>query len=96
VVDEAAAATGYSRSSPVERPAAADTVATARAPLPGKIVEILVGAGDTVERGQTLGVLEAMKMQNAVCATRAGRVRAVHVNVGDEVTHGQALFEIEP
>lgn len=52
--------------------------------------------GDAVEQGQRLGVLEAMKMQNAICATRGGRVRAVRVSVGDQVADGQALFEIEP
>jgi KipI family sensor histidine kinase inhibitor len=68
--------------------------ATARAPLPGKIIEVAVGPGDEVTRGQKLCVLEAMKMHNPVCATRAGRVAAVHVAPGDEVAGGQSLVEI--
>ncbi len=66
-----------------------------RAPLPGKIVEVAVREGDAVERGQKVCVLEAMKMQNAIGATRSGRVRAVRVAAGDQVAHNQPLIEIE-
>jgi KipI family sensor histidine kinase inhibitor len=69
--------------------------ATARAPLPGKIIEVAVGPGDEVTRGQKLCVLEAMKMHNPVCAVCAGRVAAVHVAPGDEVAGGQVLIEID-
>ncbi len=67
---------------------------TIRAPLPGRIGQVLVQAGDRVERGQKLCVLEAMKMHNPVCATRAARVAAVRVADGAQVTHGQVLFEL--
>ncbi len=66
-----------------------------RAPLPGKIVHVAVREGDVVERGQPLCALEAMKMQNALVASHAGRVTAVRVAAGDQVAHGQALVEIE-
>jgi biotin carboxyl carrier protein len=46
-----------------------------------------------VEYGQDLLTLEAMKMKNAIRATRAGTIAAVHVNVGDQVQHGQVLLE---
>ena len=94
--DELAAAGIASRRADPERPAVGPDAAAVRAPLPGWIVEVGVAAGDTVARGQRLCLLEAMKMQNPVCATRAGRIGSVRVRAGDQVTHGQVLFEIEP
>ncbi len=94
LLDHAASFGVASRPSPVTRNVG-PAPAAVTAPLPGRIVEIDASAGDNVERGQRLCVLEAMKMQNPVCATRTGRVTAVHVCVGDQVTHAQVLFEIE-
>ncbi|MGE5359224.1 MAG: 5-oxoprolinase subunit PxpB [Bacteroidales bacterium] len=67
----------------------------AKAPLPGKVIEIVVQAGDPVVRGQTLCVLEAMKMHNAIAAPRTGRIAAIHVKVGDPVSDGDVLVVIE-
>ena len=64
-----------------------------RAPIPGLITAIFVVAGSTVEIGQELLKLEAMKMNNSICANRSGVVRAVHVSVGQAVKLNQVLLE---
>jgi len=66
-----------------------------RAPMPGKVVELSVGVGDAVSRGDTLGALEAMKLRTALTAPCDGTVTAVGCAVGDQVTGGQVLDEIE-
>jgi glutaconyl-CoA/methylmalonyl-CoA decarboxylase subunit gamma len=63
------------------------------APIPGVIISINVKPGDTVEHGTTLCVLEAMKMKNAIRATRAGKIGAVQISVGETVRHNQVLIE---
>jgi biotin carboxyl carrier protein len=68
---------------------------TLAAPMPGKVVAILVEAGGEVERGQGVLVVEAMKMQNEVKAPKAGVVAEVRVSVGDTVNAGQALAVID-
>lgn len=65
---------------------------TVTAPLPGVIVAIMVKPGETVSRGDELCTLEAMKMKNAIRSTREGTIKAVEVNVGDQVGHGQVLM----
>jgi biotin carboxyl carrier protein len=63
--------------------------------IPGVIREVHVGPGDAVQRGQSLLILEAMKMQNDLAAPRAATVRAVHAVPGDTVFKGQILIEFE-
>jgi len=65
-----------------------------RAPSPG--APAFVDVGDTVEPGQTLCILEAMKLFNELKAEVAGRVRSIHVENAQPVEYGQLLFEIEP
>ena len=65
------------------------------APIPGKVVAVKVAEGDAVEPGQSLVVLEAMKMENELAAEQAGSVTAIHVADGDTVDGGQVLVEIE-
>jgi biotin carboxyl carrier protein len=65
------------------------------APMPGKIVKVLVTPGDAVEPRQGLVVIEAMKMENELRATRGGRVKDVHVAEGDLVESGRLLTVIE-
>ncbi len=65
------------------------------AQMPGQVREVLVAAGDTVERGQTLLLLEAMKMEIRITAPAAGRVKRVLVQPGAVVDRGQRLLEID-
>jgi propionyl-CoA carboxylase alpha chain len=61
------------------------------APMPGKVVKVLVTEGQPVEAGAPLVVLEAMKMEHTVRASAAGVVRAIHVAVGDQVDTDRVL-----
>ena len=65
-----------------------------RAPMPGRIVRVLVAEGQAVEAGQGLVVMEAMKMENELKATGAGTVAAVRVEPGDRVEKGATLVEM--
>jgi 3-methylcrotonyl-CoA carboxylase alpha subunit len=66
-----------------------------RAPLPGKIIDLRVKAGDTVSRGQPLLVLEAMKMEHTLAAPADGTVKSVRYAVGEQVPEGAELVEFE-
>ncbi|OZI68475.1 acetyl/propionyl/methylcrotonyl-CoA carboxylase subunit alpha [Bordetella genomosp. 1] len=66
------------------------------APMPGKIIAVSVKAGDTVEKGQALLVMEAMKMEHTIAAPAAGRVESVNYAVGDQVAEGVALIALAP
>ena len=65
-------------------------------PLPGRVVELRVEAGDAVERGDVLAVVEGMKMQHAIRAGRAGRIANVLARAGELVDADAVLFDIEP
>ncbi len=65
------------------------------AQMPGQVMAVDVSVGDAVEAGQTLVVLEAMKMEIRVSASTAGTVSAVHVSMGDVVERGQVLVTVE-
>ena len=67
---------------------------TVKAPLPGKITHVAVRAGDPVTPGQSLVVIEAMKMENELKATAAGTVRDVRVTAGQPVNAGDVLVVI--
>ncbi|MBI1355428.1 MAG: biotin/lipoyl-binding protein [Acidobacteria bacterium] len=66
-----------------------------RAPMPGKIVRVLVAPGDAVEAGAGVIVVEAMKMQNEIKAASDGRVSEVRVQAGDPVSAGQILAVLD-
>ncbi|HVN75891.1 MAG TPA: biotin/lipoyl-containing protein [Thermoanaerobaculaceae bacterium] len=66
-----------------------------RAPIPGRVVSIGVREGQEVKAGQALVVLEAMKMENQICAEGAGRVERVAVEAGATVESGQILVVIQ-
>jgi biotin carboxyl carrier protein len=68
---------------------------TVRSPMPGKILQVLVTEGAEIEAGQTLILLEAMKMENSLTTEGAARVKKVHVSPGDLVELGQVLVELE-
>ena len=65
------------------------------APMPGLIVRVLVGPGDAVQEGQGLVVMEAMKMENELRSSGAGRVTRVAVTPGAAVEKGAILIELE-
>jgi biotin carboxyl carrier protein len=65
------------------------------APMPGRIVRVLVKAGDTVAAGQALVVVEAMKMENELKSPKAGRVKEVSVAEGTSIEAGRLLVVVE-
>lgn len=84
----------------IESPKAAEEktpagVSAVKAPLPGTIVDIKVQVGDAVKKGQTVIVLEAMKMENNIDAESDGTVTEVRVTKGDTVMEGTILVTIE-
>lgn len=88
-----AAAAPVAAAPKAEKPAAA-AGAKIKAPLPGTITEMKVKVGDTVKNGDTVVVLEAMKMQNNIEAECGGTVTSVLVNPGDTVMEGDTLITI--
>ena len=77
-------------------PAAAPVSGNAiKTPLPGVIIDVKVNVGDTVKKGDTVVVLEAMKMENNINADRDGKVVAIQVAKGDTVADGAALIVLE-
>jgi len=69
-------------------------VGAVKAPMPGKVLAVPVSTGDAVTKGQTLAVLEAMKMEHALTAPRDGVVEAVTVEAGDQVGDGDVLVTL--
>ncbi len=65
-----------------------------RAPMPGTMIEVLVAVGDDVEAGQTLAVMEAMKMEHLLTAPNAGVITAVHTSAGASVDEDSVLIEL--
>ncbi len=63
--------------------------------MPGKIIRILIKKGDTVAAGDVVCILEAMKMENELKAPRAGVIKTLHVQPGQDVERGAVLAEIE-
>lgn len=64
------------------------------APMPGKVVRVLVAEREAVEAGQGLVVVEAMKMQNEIPSPKAGVIEKVLVREGDKVDHGETLLVV--
>jgi len=77
-----------------DRRAAGAAPVTVRSPIPGRLIKLLVKAGDAVSVGQTMVVLEAMKMENELGAPRAGRVAEVRCTEGAAVEAGQDLVVV--
>ncbi|MBN1300586.1 MAG: biotin/lipoyl-binding protein [Melioribacteraceae bacterium] len=76
------------------KPTARTGAGAVKAPLPGVILEIKVKQGDIVETGDTLLIMEAMKMENNIKADKSGTITAVNVSNGDSVLEGDILVEI--
>jgi len=66
-----------------------------KALIPGVVAEIGTQAGNAVKKGDTLMILEAMKMLNRIKAPQDGTIKAINVAAGEKVTKGQVLIEIE-
>jgi biotin carboxyl carrier protein len=79
------------------RPSASQSAGTGdlTAPLPGTVVDVFVKAGDEVEAGKVVLIIEAMKMKNSIRSTRAGKVAEILVSAGQTVAHKQALVKFE-
>ena len=76
-------------------PAAPAGAKTVTAPLPGTITKVTVKVGDTVNAGDTVLIMEAMKMENNITAEFGGKVKAILVDTGAQVQSGQALVELD-
>jgi biotin carboxyl carrier protein len=90
-----AAAAASDDSAPAADKAAVNKANAVKAPLPGVITDILVAEGDEVKAGDTLLVLEAMKMANNIEAEKDGKVTAICVQPGQSVMEDDALVVIE-
>ena len=95
VVRPAAATTESSEASAATDKAAVNKANAIKAPLPGVITDIKVNVGDEVQAGDTVIVLEAMKMANNLQAEKAGKVTAICVKIGESVMEDDALVVIE-
>ena len=99
-VEEVAAGAAPAAAAPVAAPKAAAPKAAApqaaggvsvTAPMPGNILDVKVAVGQKVTAGQTLLVLEAMKMENEIVAPQDGTVASINCNKGDVVNSGDVL-----
>ena len=68
---------------------------TVKAPMPGSILRFTVKPGNTVTKGQTVVILEAMKMENNIMANKDGQVKAIHVTVGQTVVQDDKLVDLQ-
>ena len=89
------APTAAADDAPAANKAAVNKANAVKAPLPGVITDILVAEGDEVKAGDTVIVLEAMKMANNLAAEKDGKVTAICVKIGESVMEDDALVVIE-
>lgn len=95
-VQPVAAKPTVAAAAPAATPAAAPVNGHAiKTPLPGVIIDVKVNVGDAVKKGDTVVVLEAMKMENNINADRDGKVTAIQVAKGDTVADGAVLVVLE-
>jgi glutaconyl-CoA/methylmalonyl-CoA decarboxylase subunit gamma len=85
----------YKRRKYLEKHKQASKTEVVTAPMPGKIIELLVEESAHVKEGEAILILEAMKMQNEILAQVAGKIRKINVKPGDSVTKDDVLMEIE-
>jgi 3-methylcrotonyl-CoA carboxylase alpha subunit len=92
-------ADGHSHVLEFEKPAATeeeDPSGRLVSPLPGNVIQVLVGSGETVAKGQALMIIEAMKMEHTISAPKRGTVRQIYFSKGDQVAEGAQLLDLEP
>ena len=94
VAAPAPAAAPAAAPAPAAKPAGPAGANAIKAPMPGNVIKVNVKAGDAVKKGDVLCVLEAMKMENDICAPADGTVASVDVAVGAAVTTDQALVSL--
>ena len=94
-VAKPAAAAAPAAAAPAAKPAAGGAKSGVKSPLPGVILDIKVNVGDEVKKGQTIIILEAMKMENSINADKDGKVAAINVSKGESVLEGTDLVIIE-
>ena len=80
---------------PAAKPAAGGAKSGVKSPLPGVILDIKCNVGDEVKKGQTIIILEAMKMENSINADKDGKITAINVSKGESVLEGTDLVIIE-
>ena len=71
------------------------TIGSLAAPMPGKVLQVLVQAGAKVVKGTPLVILEAMKMEHTIAAPHDGRVAEIHFKAGEQVNEGVELLRLE-
>jgi len=86
--------TSESAKAKTSKPSARKGAGGIKSPLPGTILEIKVKVGDEVKSGDTLLIMEAMKMENNIKADKGGKITEIKVNTGDSVLEGELLVEI--
>lgn len=82
------------RARPRRRTGAGEGSQTVSPPMPGQVIKLDVAVGDSVEKGQTVAVVSAMKMETPLKAPYAGEVTGVHTEVGAQVNPGDVLIDI--
>lgn len=85
----------YQRKVMLDKKSGASGKTVASAPMPGKILEVLVSPGQTVKEGEALVILEAMKMQNEILASKKGTVSEILIKNGDNVMKDDKLVVLE-
>jgi methylmalonyl-CoA carboxyltransferase 1.3S subunit len=80
---------------PLSQGAPVDETKVARSPVSGIVVRIAAQVGQTLQTGDVLIVLEAMKMETNITAPNAGKIASIKVNQGDSVQSGQVVVEFE-
>ena len=90
-----AAAPAPAAAAPAAKPTAGGAKSGVKSPLPGVILDIKCNVGDEVKKGQTIIILEAMKMENSINADRDGKIAAINVSKGESVLEGTDLVIIE-
>lgn len=85
----------YTRRKYLEKYKQANKLEVVTAPMPGKIVELLVEEKHEVKEGESILILEAMKMQNEITTHVSGKIKKINVKAGDTVAKDEVLMEIE-